>query len=1329
MKKIFILAFLLFAGKILFSIPYSDIPSQTSPFGDSGRMVFADFDLDGDLDVVQIIGQNNVAWGVLLENYRGFYQINSMYGFNTLHHGASAVAAGDVNNDGRMDLAVNVISNRLMVLRNNGGGFEPNNPAWFVPDVQEDISDVLFGDFNNDGNLDLAVARASNRNLILQGDGNFGFAPVLSLPRTNDTFSLASGDFNRDGNIDLVTANRSKSNVVYFLNGSFGIQRAWTNKRPHDTFAVAAGDINNDNWLDIVFGKIYSDGNDPKTNVIEVYTNNHASSFGLYQSIYQSYNWNTCYPFSLSLGDIDNDRDLDLAVSYAYPREGPLYIYTNANGRLGKSAFNQNDQKVQGSCELVDIDSDGDLDLYSSFIYENKSPVFASEAQMKWPGGVKSVAGFQENYLLLEYYDKVVIGRPSGGGGGSWNWSGWPGYTNRDHGNITCCAAGDVNGVLSFNDRSDYIVATRPGWIYVYTNNSPNWSTLTFQLSWSNRVRSGYCVEAMALGDVNGDGAPDLFYAISKTNGGGGGNDTNAGLFLLFNQQGGFNTNKIKLPPMEFAGGQLFLTGKELRIDDLDNDGDNDLLSGGGGPDLIYFNKGGGIFDESTSCYPEISDTECMDLGDIDGDGDLDVIRGNRSSFSYLYLNNNGVVLPTPSWQSPTFTSARSVKLFDVDHDGDLDLGLASEKNYPTFIMRNKGNGLGLTENDYIWQAPGMNNTYSSIVLYDFDGDNDAEIFLAGDSDSGTVYSNEIYQGLYSDNFKSRTNLPNTPTVIQQQWTNQGPGGGAPADLRDIAFNIIAWDNEGRTNRDALIQFQVSMLDGTVWKNATILSFNGTPGPSSVPSSYYIKASPQGYTNRMVHWDAIADRVQGNRFVMRMVVYPSYQKTGKLLHSSSVYYMYGSFYINGGPNAKIVAPKDDEKVSGRVSIFGAAFDYDFNRYVLSITNASGLRMVCVTNTNAVPPTGLLYEWDAASAPSGTYGIRLSVYDRLYADPVEDSASVRVIGVAADSPSIAAVYPTNNTQDAAANSPVVVKFSRYMNENTLRDGTLRVNDGQSTLEGNVKYKSIVKALIFEANPNLSFNRTHIGNVEAAFQDVLGNPLGNNYLWNFRAEQALPESIAAYGPLYEDVETNAPVYVVYSMNMGGYTNFNDDTFSVHDLDGNKVTGTVTNFPALKTVVFIPAGGLKGSTLYIVKITKEIIPDSVPRPFSWYFITRDTVVPQVVSTAPAQGDDFFNPKENVVVHFNKTMNINMIQENIFRLADSRGNAVQGSLIYDLENNDLIFTPETALNGLEAYSASIFSRFQDMGGHSMSGDYTWNFRTTQMISSAGGGAGIHGR
>lgn len=119
-----------------------------------------------------------------------------------------ALAVGDFNGDGISDLAVaNEDSNNITVLLGDGTG--RSTATAVSPAVEGSQASIAVGDFNGDGHLDLAIANQGGLSVtILLGDGTGNFTANAATPSLNDNpDSIAIGDFNGDGRLDIVTAN------------------------------------------------------------------------------------------------------------------------------------------------------------------------------------------------------------------------------------------------------------------------------------------------------------------------------------------------------------------------------------------------------------------------------------------------------------------------------------------------------------------------------------------------------------------------------------------------------------------------------------------------------------------------------------------------------------------------------------------------------------------------------------------------------------------------------------------------------------------------------------------------------------------------------------------------------------------------------------------------------------------------------------------------------------------------------------------------------------------------------------------------------------------
>ncbi|MFN0123177.1 MAG: FG-GAP repeat domain-containing protein, partial [Blastocatellia bacterium] len=123
--------------------------------------------------------------------------------------------------------------------------------------VGNDPRAAAVGDLNGDGKLDLAVANAniSDNVSILLGDGAGGFVPATppTVATGNDPFGIVAADFNRDGKLDLATANNNLSATVSVLlgNGDGTFAAAQSFAAPQSPWRLSAGDLNGDGKLDL----------------------------------------------------------------------------------------------------------------------------------------------------------------------------------------------------------------------------------------------------------------------------------------------------------------------------------------------------------------------------------------------------------------------------------------------------------------------------------------------------------------------------------------------------------------------------------------------------------------------------------------------------------------------------------------------------------------------------------------------------------------------------------------------------------------------------------------------------------------------------------------------------------------------------------------------------------------------------------------------------------------------------------------------------------------------------------------------------------------------
>jgi hypothetical protein len=214
-------------------------------------------------------------------------------------------------------------------------------------------------------------------------------------------------------------------------------------------------------------------------------------------------------------------------------------------------------------------------------------------------------------------------------------------------------------------------------------------------------------VNGYAHGDVDGDGDLDLLAAVSG----------NGQCRVWFNDGDGAFVRFHEIP----------WTGARCVLFDADGDGDLDALIGGGRISYggvsatgLFLNDGVGVFTQSATIPPAAIWTRTLSVGDIDGDGDLDVLFFAESpSLCLLWRNVGGAVFQdaTANVLPPVATVAVGT-FHDIEPDGDLDIVFQTGSSTLCNTRVNDGSGV-------FGVGPAITFTIPSVVsaMADVDGD------------------------------------------------------------------------------------------------------------------------------------------------------------------------------------------------------------------------------------------------------------------------------------------------------------------------------------------------------------------------------------------------------------------------------------------------------------------------------------------------------------------------------------------------------------------------------------------------------------------------------
>ena len=607
--------------------PLADMPSPSD-------IDLADVDGDGDLDVFSASeSQDLVRWHENLDASGGSWTDRPFPGTIDRPY---AIVGADLDGDLDVDLAVRVLGDQELVWYANANG---DGSAWtstFVAPTPSGFANLVAADVDGDGDVDLldsrTVADTINWYENLDGDGSAWSEWVIDTDYT--VGDLAAADLDGDGDVDVVAGNRAYTN----LSGD-GSSWEFTLFSTSAT-ALDVADLNLDGRPDVAFGR--RDQVDWSRNVPESPLTWNEAVFQLLGLLF--------FP-DVELADFDGDGDLDVlqGANSGFPVPFLLSIQfnTNGDGTLWEaiSIPISLPWNIRGifSADQGDIDGDGDPDILVSVTGE----LFGSPRQRTlWLENAsgdgrtwnqRSGGGGLGNLTLMDIDGDGDLDSMCACRGLIWteNTSGdgssWQSRTVPTSGGVSFVAAGDVDG----DGDMDFLTSgsSKISW---YENVSGSFD------AWVERIvsRSIWDAGDVVATDVDGDGDCDVISTGSSNS------------LAWYENVAGDGTAWIAHTIHRGLGG-----GPRITLADLDEDGDLDVLSSSEDDGTVLMHEkvlADGTLWTTRGVISGPADLSDFDIGDMDGDADLDIlINSSPNGLPNSWYANPSLVAPYGATNPP----------------------------------------------------------------------------------------------------------------------------------------------------------------------------------------------------------------------------------------------------------------------------------------------------------------------------------------------------------------------------------------------------------------------------------------------------------------------------------------------------------------------------------------------------------------------------------------------------------------------------------------------------------------------------------------------------
>lgn len=738
------------------------------------------------------------------------------------------VALGDFNGDGRDDIALHQWS------ANRGSGGRTSELLWFESPnwTRHKIDDDYFwGDWNEaadvdkDGRIDI-VTTASNgqtrdyQNIYLYrntGGGNFNKITIGTHTGAGEVRDLHVADFDGDGRNDIITRH-ARQVIVYYGTGNTSFTKGPTVTLNTGAEAEGLGilDVNKDGRLDAVLeGYWLSNPGNRSSN----WTRNNFDSYwyGNEPSGYRGYS------VKVYIANIDGQGGDDIIISDSENNDQAIRWYSVPNSG-GLNTSNANPQTITNRTGYIshtlaaaDFDGDGDIDVFSAglprpnsqhFIYYNPGNGTGNWQQQTIPGSGPGYSG--------KIGDVNGDGKPDIVNGVGWDAGeikgggiNYPGpiriqiFINQASGTFPTPTPGTGSCEIQLNSWQTYSLNRGSTFKFVFVLPGDidgdgltdiiagdGWwkNPGSINNNWSKRTIGGAMSNIGAVADFDGDGDQDIIGTNGRQNGNqiivatnnGSGNfqvrsigSVSGGDFLQGLATANYGNGTEVALSWHKAGVGIQLanprtgqirnvsnnsTDEQLSAGDIDGDGDQDLLQG----TKWLENRNGNFIQHTLNPANANAGPDRNRLADINGDGKLDAIVGYEAINIPGRLAWYEQTTATGTWTERIISNSvigpMSLDVADMNGDGDLDV-IVGEHNYANasqaklFIFENQGGG-----NNWQQYTAGQGQEHhDGAQVADFDNDGDLDIVSIGWN------NNQIY--IYENTSECDNSTQPTPTI------------------------------------------------------------------------------------------------------------------------------------------------------------------------------------------------------------------------------------------------------------------------------------------------------------------------------------------------------------------------------------------------------------------------------------------------------------------------------------------------------------------------------------------------------------------------------------